>query len=280
MHNANRADPLVAIGDNCIDVYVQTGERLVGGNAVNVAVQWALAGHASTYVGAVGPDADGARVSAALSAAGVGVAGVRTLPGATGVTEIEIRADGDRVLLSEDFGVSADLRLSDADVDVLVPAAWAHCATLDGFRAPARRFADHGVPVSVDFSTRYELDDLASLEVAFYSCGADDPAAARDLVARAVDGGARIAVATCGAAGSVAQWSIGRPGTASMPAVDVEVVDTLGAGDTYASVFVTARLAGAEVAEAMAAASLAAATTCGHRGAWPQAGALVEDRHS
>jgi|tagenome__1003787_1003787.scaffolds.fasta_scaffold20863463_2 fructoselysine 6-kinase len=277
MQNANRADHLVAIGDNCIDVYVQTGERLVGGNAVNVAVQWALAGRASAYVGAVGPDADGARVIAALSAAGVGVTGVRTLSGATGVTEIEIRADGDRVLLSEDFGVSADLRLSDADVDDLVPALWAHCATLDGFRAVARRFAVHDVPVSVDFSTRFQLEDLSPLEVAFYSCAADETAAARDVVARAVEGGARIAIATCGAAGSVAEWSTGTPGTAFVPAVEVDVVDTLGAGDTYASEFVTARLAGADVPEAMAAASLAAAVTCGHRGAWPQAGTLVEE---
>lgn len=279
MHNANRIDPLVAVGDNCIDVYVQTDERLVGGNAVNVAVQWALAGHPSAYVGAVGRDADGARVTAALAAAGVDVGGVRRLPGPTGVTDIELRDDGDRVIAFEDLGVSADLRLSDADVDALAPAAWAHCATLQGFRAVAGRFAGHGVPVSVDFSTRFELQDLHSLEVAFFSCGASAVDAARDLVARAVAGGARIAVATCGAGGSVAEWSTGVPGTAFAPAVDTEVVDTLGAGDTYASVFVTARLAGAEVAEAMKAAALAAAATCGHRGAWPQTTTpVVEER--
>ena len=269
---------LVAIGDNCIDVYVQTGERLVGGNAVNVAVQWARSGRASAYVGAVGADADGARVTQALAAAGVAVGGVRIMLGATGVTEVELRDDGERVLAHEDFGVSADLRLDDDDVDVHATAAWAHCVTLPGFRRVARRFADHGVPVSFDFSTRFEFADLGDLDVAFYSCADDELDAARSVVSDAVSGGARIAVATCGAAGSVACWSADGAGSAFVPAVEVDVIDTLGAGDSYAARFVTARLQGAEVPEAMQTAALAAAVTCGHRGAWPQPLAAVRER--
>jgi sugar/nucleoside kinase (ribokinase family) len=58
----------------------------------------------------------------------------------------------------------------------------------------------------------------------------------------------------------------------------VDVIDTLGAGDSYAARFVTARLQGAEVPEAMQTAALAAAVTCGHRGAWPQPLAAVRER--
>ena len=103
--------PLVAIGDNCIDLYMQTGVQLVGGNAVNVAAHWALAGRHSAYIGAVGDDDHGRAVTDALAAAGVDLRGLRTLPGRTGVTEVRLRDDGDRVILSEDLGVSADLWL-------------------------------------------------------------------------------------------------------------------------------------------------------------------------
>jgi fructoselysine 6-kinase len=276
MENPSRA-PLVALGDNCIDVYLQTGEQLVGGNAVNVAVQWALAGHRSCYVGAVGHDDHGARVTEVLSASGVNVAGVVILPGSTGVTQIEIADGGERVLVSEELGVSSDLRVSGDEVDALGHVGWAHCATLHGFRDVARRFEHHGVPVSVDFSTRFEFNDLGHLEVAFFSCGADEVGAARDVVARAVAGGARVAVATCGASGSVAQWSENsRP--AVVPAIDVTAVDTLGAGDSYAAAFVAARLDGVDVVDAMRTATEAAAVTCGHRGGWPQEAVIAAER--
>jgi fructoselysine 6-kinase len=269
--------PLVAIGDNCIDLYLQTGEQLVGGNAVNVAAQWALAGRGSAYIGAVGDDDPGRAVAAALASAGVDLQGLRTLRGHTGVTEVQLRDDGDRVILSEDLGVSADLRLGETEVQGLAGSEWVHCATLPGFREVARLLDGHHVPVSVDFSTRHEFEQLDHLEVAFFSCGGDEPDAARERMSRAVAAGARIAIATLGAGGSVARWSSTSghsPGTAFVPAVDVTVVDTLGAGDSYAAAFIAACLSGDTVPEAMQAGAAAAATTCGHRGGWPQLSAL------
>jgi fructoselysine 6-kinase len=276
MDNAG-GPPLVAIGDNCIDRYVQTGERLVGGNAVNVAAQWALAGRRSAYIGAVGDDDHGRAVADALASAGVDLRGLRTLPGHTGVTEVQLRDDGDRVILFEDLGVSADLWLGETELRELTGSGWAHCASLPGFREVARLLDDHGVPVSVDFSTRCDFDQLDHLEVAFFSCGADEVDAAAEGVSRAVAAGARIAIATRGAGGSVAQWSATSSvsaGTAFVPAVDVRVADTLGAGDSYAAAFIAARLSGDTVPEAMRAAAAAAATTCGHRGGWPQLSAI------
>ncbi|MER2552741.1 MAG: hypothetical protein ABTQ28_05675, partial [Thauera sp.] len=60
---------LIALGDNCIDRLTgAVTADLVGGNAVNVAVQAALLGLRAAYCGAVGPagEADGDRVLAAL----------------------------------------------------------------------------------------------------------------------------------------------------------------------------------------------------------------------
>jgi len=50
---------ITAIGDNCVDEYVEpVGRRFAGGNAFNVAVQVARLGLPSEYMGAVGDDPD------------------------------------------------------------------------------------------------------------------------------------------------------------------------------------------------------------------------------
>ena len=45
---------LIALGDNVIDAYRNTGEHFPGGNAVNVAVHAARLGAQAEYLGAFG----------------------------------------------------------------------------------------------------------------------------------------------------------------------------------------------------------------------------------
>ena len=53
-----KANPnLIAVGDNCLDAYLSKGFVTVGGNALNVAVQWRRQGLNARYFGALGPDA-------------------------------------------------------------------------------------------------------------------------------------------------------------------------------------------------------------------------------
>ena len=69
---------LAAVGDNCIDRFEEpVGEAYVGGNAINVAVQWALLGQQSFYFGAVGRDRNGAQVRQLLKQNGVRLDGRR-----------------------------------------------------------------------------------------------------------------------------------------------------------------------------------------------------------
>ena len=56
------------VGDNCLDVFLPPAAgSLVGGNAVNVAVQLRSCGRRSHYFGAVGEDAAGAAIARALA---------------------------------------------------------------------------------------------------------------------------------------------------------------------------------------------------------------------
>lgn len=264
---ASTDERLVALGDNCVDHYRALGIRAAGGNAVNVAVNWARAGLRSAYMGAVGPDPDGELLRAEIAAQGVDVSHVRTMDGPTGLTLIDLTEDGERVLAHEDFGVTAQYRPDAADLDFAAGAAIAHGSTITDFRAAAAGLAARGVRVSYDFSTRHELHELSDLEVAFYSWEAAADDGAKVLLARALDGGARIAVVTCGRHGSLA----GDGGeVVFVPAQRVPVVDTLGAGDSYIAAFLAALVEGRALIECAARGTEAAAECCQRFGGFPQ----------
>jgi fructoselysine 6-kinase len=253
-----------AVGDNTIDEYVGAQSRsYVGGNAVNVAVQLRRLGHAARYAGAIGADEPGDRVRAGLVSQGVLTDGLVTLPGHTSVSRIRVAPDGDRVFEFEDFGVCARYRPDDAEFDKLSQCAAVHIGMLPGAADVRRTLSDRGVLVTQDCAVSAGYDHLG---VAFCS-GGEDESRARHLAREAIDGGAAIAVVTCGALGSVA--FDGRTWWRT-PAVPVAVVDTTGAGDSYIAGFVAARAAGADIDEALRAGSEVAARTCAHLGAWPQ----------
>lgn len=109
---------IAAVGDNCIDYYDQTGEAYAGGNPVNVAVYTVRLGGQASYTGAVGDDANGNFMRQAITNKGVDTSHLKTLPGATAVTHVEI-VDGDRILGDYEEGVLADFKLDQEDIDFI-----------------------------------------------------------------------------------------------------------------------------------------------------------------
>ena len=253
------------VGDNTIDRYVgQVEQTYVGGNALNVAVQLHRHGRPVRYVGVTADDADGRIVREAVAAQGLALDGIRTDEGCTAVTLIKVAADGERSFEREDFGVTADFMPSEAELDLLAGCAWVHLGMTGAApRIRAQLRARSGVPISQDCAVSRGHDGLA---VAFLSVGEDRsaaPAAARAALA----GGARLAVATCGAAGAYAS-----DGTAEwwQPAAPAEVVDTTGAGDSFIAGFTAATVAGQPVPAALRTGAEWAAATCAHVAGWPQ----------
>lgn len=109
---------LATVGDNCIDRYLPPlGYCMVGGNAVNVAVQLAALGRAVQYFGAVGDDRAGLLVRKALSTRGVGVDHLLMATGMpTAHTDIATSANGERVFLAEEFGACSSYAVSCSDL--------------------------------------------------------------------------------------------------------------------------------------------------------------------
>jgi fructoselysine 6-kinase len=259
---------VAAVGDNCIDRYLALGRSTVGGNAVNVAVHLARLGLGAAYFGAVGDDADGRRVLAALAGSGVATGHVQVRNGLTAYTDIAFGDGGERIIAFEEFGVCAGYRPSDAEIARLRRLRHVHIGWLDDGGALKQALTAAGTNVSQDLSVTSPAAGRRAdgLAVAFASAGSS-VAEGEALAARLLADGARTAVVTCGAAGSVA--SDGKT-TTRTDARPVEVVDTLGAGDTFIAGFLAARIAGRELVRCLEAGRDRAAATCGHIGGFPQ----------
>lgn len=117
----NRQPFLVAVGDNCVDYYVQTRTGYPGGNPVNVSVYFTRLGGRAAYIGAVGTDEGGALICDGLRRKNVDISHIHTVQGRTAVTRVALR-DGDRVFLDYNEGVMADFTLTEADMDFLCTA--------------------------------------------------------------------------------------------------------------------------------------------------------------
>jgi fructoselysine 6-kinase len=255
---------VATIGDNTIDEYIgQDSYSFVGGNALNVAVQAARLGRGVRYFGAVGPDDAGGRIRETLRRLGIDVAGLVAMPGRTSTSRIRVDAAGDRHFEFEDFGVCADYVPTSPVLELLAECGAVHIGMLPAAALVRERLTGRGVVVSQDCGVSQGFEYL---DVAFCSHAAAGDVPER-IASDAVAHGARLAVVTCGADGSIAfdgrTWR-------RAEAVPVPVTDTTGAGDSYAAGFLDAWLAGADVDQAMAAGSAVAARTCTHLGAWPQ----------
>lgn len=258
-----------AVGDNCIDRFrPPVSKSLVGGNAVNVAVQLARLGQMSFYFGAVGPDEAGRWTRALLLQNGVDVTRLKERPGITAYTEIDVLASGERVFVQEDFGVCAGYRPDEADIDVLKTMDHVHIGWMDDGGALRRTLAAAGVSISQDVSVNADPANLGTggLAIAFASAGNENGAADAQL-GRLLGDGVPLAVVTAGNKGSFASDGMDRFEAGIRP---VEVVDTTGAGDSFIAGFLVARIAGKPLPDCLAAGREQAALTCTHVGGFPQ----------
>ena len=238
-----------------------------GGTAANAAVAIARLGGEVVFYGALGDDHVGDEIVAGLEREGVDCSAVRRLAGARSpLSAIFVDAAGERMLVSyadPALPGSADWlpeRLP-AGVDaVLGDTRWqqgsAHFfrlartagvpAILDGDRAP------HEVPDLIRLATHVAFSAQATKDLT----GLDDPGAALKRLGSGAD---TWLAATNGAEGAF----IAEAGSiAHVPAFPVEVVDTLGAGDTWHGAFALALAEGRSAREAVTFASAAAAIKC------------------
>ncbi|MCA1195368.1 MULTISPECIES: ribokinase [Saccharopolyspora] len=244
-----------------------------GGKGANQAVAAARAGAEALMIGAVGEDELGGGLREALRGFGVDTRGLRTVPGNSGTAHIVVDDDGGNAIVVVPGANATVDSLAPGDAE-LIASSGALLLQLEipfaGVESAAAAGRSAGVPVILTPAPAAELSAelLANVDVlvpneheAAVLTGRDDPdAALRELVERVPE-----AIITLGAEGALYGNAAGE--VVRSPAHRVRAVDTTAAGDTFVGVFAAARAGGAEVREALAAASAASALAVGRHGA-------------
>jgi fructoselysine 6-kinase len=257
---------LVAVGDNCLDAYLDKGVVTVGGNALNVAVQWKRLGVGTRYMGAMAPDMEAEIMLNVIEKAGLLPSDIETIEGNSAVTLLTDK-NGERQFLFESLGVGENYIPDQQRYQSLLSCDWAHLGTNSSEKL-VRRLVVDGARFSVDVSTRHFDLALEGVPLVFAS-GPDDPQEpVEPLIAKFKQAGAQQVVITCGKRGSF--YDNGRQ-LFSAGSVPVQVVDTCGAGDSFIASFLVALFfEQCSEEQALQKAAVRASETCTHPGGFPQ----------
>nr|WP_048645710.1 PfkB family carbohydrate kinase [Nitratireductor soli] len=260
------APRILAFSDNVVDCYRDQQLMFPGGNCVNHAVFAKRFGAQTAYAGAVSDDAAGRAIRDALVAEGVETPLLRHLPGQTAYCVIATQG-GERNFVGANLGVSI-IAPSPADLAWMKTADAVHTGRSSHVDAWLAHFASL-TRVSYDFATIRAEDRIASLApysfLAGFSGGDLSRDEARDIAGMALRHGAKWAVITRGGNGALLA---GPDGVFEAPAVSVQPVDTLGAGDTFIARTLVGLLRGETPEIILMAAAEAAAQTCLSPGAF------------
>lgn len=244
-----------------------------GGNSATAAVAAARVGGDVAFVGPVAADEQGARIREDLAREGVDVSGLVEVPAGQGGASVVLvdQSTGTRSICTRPL---PPFKIPDTSpaLDLMSAARWVHADHLgwaavrewlttfrragsDGDRMP-RVSVDAGNPIPGFSPSGVDLyaPTVASLRRSYGELPVGD------LLDRALADGAHCVVATDGGQGS---YAARRPGEhVHVPAFDVEVVSTLGAGDVFHGALLVAVDRGLDLPEALRYANAVAALSC------------------
>jgi fructoselysine 6-kinase len=261
---------LLAIGDNCVDDYVELGMRYPGGNALNVAVYAnRIPGVQAHYIGVIGSDEAGDFLLQQMKKEGLDTSGVIRFPGATSVTTVRI-TNGERIFA----GYAEGVKNANFPIERL--------QEIDGYdiiHFKVNGFGSELVPtigrnggsiLSCDFSNRLEGRGtrlMQWLDYCFFS--------GKHLEERGIAPEEKVIELKRKTSGIVAM-TLGENGSLAFDgkkfyrgtSYKVKVVDSLGAGDAYIASFLCARYRGSSIDDSIIAGHQSAAAICKRLGAW------------
>lgn len=258
---------VVTVGDNCMDVYGNLGKAFPGGNPVNVAVYLKRIGIESAYVGVVGNDDYGKLMIEAIREKGVDVSKIKVKTGKTAVTEVELNGT-ERVLGDYHEGVLEDFVLTSEEISFINTHQIVHSGLWGKVDRNYEDFKSAGVMTSFDFADRlsHELIEktIPYVDYAFFSYTQDD-LYIRAYLKKIHGLGTKVAIVTLGENGSIA---FDGQDFYTEGIKNVEVTDTMGAGDSFIAGYISGITLGKGIKECMEIGTVEAAKTITYFGAW------------
>lgn len=283
----NNKKTVVGIGEALFDVFPEG--RKIGGAPANFAYHATLQGCDGIAVSAVGRDALGDEIESIFNASGLNCRLQRSeFP--TGTVQVSVSPAGQPSYEIKENVAWDDIRVDDA-LAALAPKTDCVCFGSLAQRSATSResirsfiaampagamkvfdinlrqhyYSPELLRESLDLCNILKInDDELEIISTMFGVEGDDEKRARAIMERF---GLRALILTCGTRGSYVFASGGQ--TSFLPTPVVEVVDTVGAGDSFTGAFVASALAGRSIAEAHRRAVDVSAFVCTRSGAMP-----------
>ncbi|MDP4110048.1 MAG: fructoselysine 6-kinase [Bacillota bacterium] len=226
-----------AIGDNCIDFYERLGMKYPTGNVVDTGVNLHKLGVKTSIISTTGSDENGRWMIRTLEAEGLDISHLKVAEGQTAVTYMDMngldRVHGDYV-----EGVLTDIVFDEEDIAFAASHDLVHTALWGKAENVLPEIKKLGARISFDYADRLDHELVEStlpyVDYAFYSYHKGRDGYIESYLKDKVSRGIKIAVATFGEQGSLA-WD-GKQ-FYEFSVFDAEVVNTVGAGDSYIAGF-------------------------------------------
>lgn len=232
---------VIGIGDNVCDQYVHQMTMYPGGQTVNFTVYATMLGAEAAFIGVFGTDEVAAHVMKTLDGHGIDRSRCRQYEGENGRARVNL-VDGDRVFLgSNKGGVLKDhpIELDDEDIAYAKGFEFCHTSNNSYMDPQLPKLKAAGIPVSYDFSGQWIDEERVArvcpyIEFAFLSAGSVTLERAKEIAVHIHEAGAPNVTVTRGGEGAL--FYDGENFYEQKPHYVVPV-DTLGAGDSFATAF-------------------------------------------
>ena len=239
---------ILLVGDNCIDIYQNLKQYYLTGNVVDTAVNMAIAGSPVAIITNIATDKYGQEMLELFKRHGLATDKIRVVEGQTAYTLMQL-IEGERIHGDYYEGVLEGIDFaSDLDYakgfDLVFSAFWGNAESL--FLQLAQE--DKRPLLAFDYADRHSDPKVAQLDgcvdIGIFSWDQDEDAGRKFLQERA-DKGMKIGVLTFGAEGSLAYDG---KDFFRQEAVKVdEVVNTVGAGDSFIAGFLSSYAQGSAI---------------------------------
>lgn len=239
---------ILGIGVATLDIYVNHGRMYPGGNEYNVACNAASLGADAGFLGVFAKNQAGEILEETLNNLSIELSMCRHEDGPSGYSLVQLMEDGDRVFLDWNLdGVTERYPIEFNDEELAYISSYqvvsvGRCASVayDNIR----KMKEHGIDICYDFHEIYTEEDIRKmaplLRYAFFSCSHLPEEEIRHTLRYAVEQGAGIAIGT---RGPLSVFAYDGKQFYEQEACQVDqVVDALGAGDSFIGAFLVSYL--------------------------------------
>ncbi len=244
---------VVAVGFCCADVYEDLGKFYPTGNGIDWGIHLSRMGLPVSAVSVVGNDEYGSRMRDALAGEGIDVSHLRVEGGDTCVMLMGLKNGTDRVHLKEVEGVMANYALTSEEDAFVRSHDMLHTDLFGNVLGHLSEWHDAGMKIVMDFSTfsrdpEYHCEEyFPYVDYVFMSYdGPIEPV--REWICHVQSFGPKIVIATRGEDGSIA---FDGDRFYECGIVPCEVVNTVGAGDSYIAGFTYGLVQGWDIPRCM-----------------------------